>query len=128
LPKPALLRWIAVRVFWSNMSKNWSMSTGSGRAAESGIVAPAARPSAESPGTICRYLRPSGDLGRMIIVELAGIGSAPLSRLRSSSAAIAPLPSCTGFTSLTTPTRAPPIRTSLPLTSAFAFGTRALRL
>ena len=127
LPKPALLRWIAVRVFSSNMLKNWSMSTGSGRAAESGIVSPASSPSAESPGTICRYFRPSGDLGRMIIVESAGIGSALLSSLRSSSAATAPLPNWTGFTSLTTPTREPPIRTSLPLTSALAFGTRALR-
>ena len=127
LPKPALLRWIAVRVFSSNMSKNWSMSTGSGRAAESGIVSPASSPFEESPGTICRYLRPSGDLGRMIIVELAGIGSALLSRLRLSSAAMRPLPTCTGLTSLITPTREPPIRTSLPWTSAVAFGTRALR-
>ncbi len=82
LPKPARLRWIALRVFSSNMSKNWSMSTGSGRAALTGIVSPAAKPSFESPGTICRYLRPSGDLGRMIIVEFTGSGSTFLSRLR----------------------------------------------
>ena len=50
-------------------------------------------PCFESPGTICRYLRPSGDLGRMIIVELTGSGSAFLSRLRLSSAATLPLPS-----------------------------------
>ena len=34
---------------------------------------------------ICRYLSPSGDFGRMIIVESTGIGSATLSRLRLSS-------------------------------------------
>ena len=53
-------------------------------------------PRDESPGTICRYLRPSGDLGRMIIVESTGIGSALLSRLRLSSAATRPSPSWTG--------------------------------
>ncbi len=47
-------------------------------------------PCEESPGTICRYLRPSGDLGRMIIVELTGSGSTFLSRLRLSSAATSP--------------------------------------
>ena len=87
LPKPARPRWIDFLVFSSNMSKNWSMSTGSGRAALTGIVSPAAKPSLESPGTICRYLRPSGDFGRMIIVELSGSGSTFLSRLRLSSAA-----------------------------------------
>ena len=128
LPKPARPRWIDFLVVSSNMSKNWSMSTGSGRAASTGIVSPAAKPSFESPGTICRYLRPSGDFGRMIIVELTGSGSTFLSRLRLSSAATSPLPVCTGTTDLTTPTRAPPIRTSLPLTRALALGTRALRL
>jgi len=94
------------------------MSTGSGVAAEIGIVAPALNPFGESPGTICRYLRPRGDLGRMIMVELTGIGSAILSRLRLSSAAKLPSFNSTGFTAFTTPTLAPPIRTSLPLTSA----------
>ena len=103
------------------------MSTGSGRAAASGIVSPALKPFEEWPGTICRYLSPSGDLGRTIIVESTGTGSAILSRLRLSSAANLPSGSWTGFTALTTPTRAPPIRTSLPLTSACASGTRALR-
>ncbi len=127
LPNPAWLRLIASRVLSSNMSKNWSMSTGSGRAAESGIVSPAARPREELPGMICRYLRPRGDLGRMMIVESTGIFSALLSRWRSSSAATPPLPICTGLTELTTPIREPPIRTSLPLTSASALGTSALR-
>ncbi len=58
----------------------------------------------------------------MIIVELTGSGSAFLSRLRLSSAATLPPASCTGTTDLTTPTRAPPIRTSLPLTSALRVG------
>ena len=62
----------------------------------------------------------------MIIVESAGSGSALWSSLRSSSAATRPSPSWTGLTSEIVPTREPPIRTSLPLTSAFAFGTRAL--
>ncbi len=128
LPKPAWLRWIALRVGSLNMSKNWSMSTGSGRAEETGIVSPGAKPCEELPGVICRYLRPSADFGRMIIVESTGSGSTFLSRLSESSAATRPLPSWTGTTDLTMPTRTPPIRTSLPLTRASALGTWALRL
>ena len=51
LPKPARLRWIALRVFSSNMSKNWSMSTGSGWAALTGIVSPGGK----------AFLRVAGD-------------------------------------------------------------------
>jgi hypothetical protein len=111
------------------MSKNWSMSIGSGRADLSGIVSPAAKkPSFGSPGVTWRNLSPSADFGRIITVESTGRGSALLSRLSDSSAATLPFPSWTGTTDLTTPTRTPPMRTSLPLTRAFAFGTFALRL
>ena len=41
LPKPAWFCWIAFRVGSSKVSKNSSMSTGSGREATSGIVSPA---------------------------------------------------------------------------------------
>ena len=78
------------RVGSSNMSKNWSMSTGSGVAAASGIVSPAAKPLEELPGVTCRNLRPSADFGRIIIVESTGSGSAFLSRLSESSAATSP--------------------------------------
>ena len=76
---------------------------------------------------ICRYFSPSGDFGRTRRVESFGIGSALLSRLSVSSASTPPFFSCTGTTDLTTPTRAPPIRTSFAFTSASAFGTRAFR-
>ena len=60
------------------------------RRRRAGSFRPALKPFEESPGTICTYLRPSGDFGRMIIVELTGTGSAILSRLRLSSAAKLP--------------------------------------
>ena len=41
--------WIAALVGSSNMLKTWSISTGSGRAEESGIVSPAPNPWLESP-------------------------------------------------------------------------------
>jgi hypothetical protein len=110
------------------MLKNWSMSTGSGVAALTGIVSPAAKPRDDLPGVTWRNLSPSADLGRIVIVESTGSGSTFLSRLSDSSAAILPSPSWTGTTDLTMPTRTPPTRTSLPLTSASALGTRALRL
>jgi hypothetical protein len=75
------------------MSKNWSMSTGSGLAAVTGIVSPALKPFSELPGVTWRNLRPRADLGRTVIVESTGSGSAFLSRLSESSAATSPFSS-----------------------------------
>ena len=72
---------------------------------------------------ICRYLRPSAERDRMITFESSGSGSTDLSSFRASAAANVPSSSVTGSIDSTTPTRTPPIRTSLPGTSAAASGT-----
>ena len=136
LPNSSRLAWIAVRVGLSNMLKTWSISTGSGRAALSGIVEPALKPWLESPRLIWRYFRPSADLERTTIVESSG--SCSRSLLRSMST-LATWPvhwrvgsngqgasvTFSGVIAVIWPTRWPPMRTSLPLTMLLASGSCA---
>ena len=75
---------------------------------------------------ISRYLRPSAERDRTTTVESLGRGSAFLSSFMSTLARTAPVSgSWTGSIFSMMPTRTPPIRTSLPLTSVLAFGTWA---
>ena len=118
------------------MLKTWSISTGSGRAAVSGMVAPAANPRFELPRLICRYFRPSADRARTTTVESSGSGS--MSLLRSMSTfATWPVQrrvgsfgqgasvTFSGVMPVIWPTRWPPIRTSLPGTMLAASGSWA---
>ena len=73
------------------------------------------------------YLRPSAERGRIMIVESTGSGLIRVSSLRSSLAITEPLSCCTGVILSTTPTRRPPMRTSLPFTRLVARGTSAVR-
>ena len=111
----------------SKVLKNSSSSTGSGVACLSGMVAPASKPAFEGPGVSSTYLRPSADRGRTISVESTGTGSTCLSSLRLSRAVDSPVSDGTGVISSITPTRAPPMRTSLPFTRFAALGSWALR-
>ncbi len=72
-----------------------------------------------------QVLRPRADRARITILESFGIGWASSSSVRSNSAVTVPSSWETGVTSLTTPTRTPPMRTSLPGTSELALGTSA---
>ena len=58
--------------------------------------------------------------------ESSGTSPIDLSSLSSSSAPTRPAESCTGFMSLTTPTRKPPERISLPLTRFCPLAKRTL--
>ena len=128
VPKPSRLRCEPRRAFTSKVLKTSSISTGSGVACVAGIVAPASKPSSDSPGVISMYLRPSADRGRMIIVESTGSGSTCFSSLISTSAVGAESPSLgTGVISETAPTRWPPMRTSLPTTRLAALLNSAFR-
>ncbi len=72
---------------------------------------------------ISRYLSPSAERERTIIVESTGIGSTSRSSLRSRRALRLPSASCSGSIASTAPTRTPPTRTSLPGTRVSALGT-----
>ena len=121
-PKPWRFSCIAVRVSSLNMLVNSSNSTGAGRDAESGIVSPSSKPESERPRVISTYLRPSADFGRMITVESFGSGLTSRSSLRPISATLVSFSSRFALIESTAPTRAPPIRTSLPLTRFAALG------
>jgi len=123
VPSSSWLRWIASRTGRWNMFSTWSMSTVGGCAAFSGRVAPCGRVWLALPGTTCRYLRPSADLERTVTRVSAGSGSTLLSSFRLTLAVATPSACCTGSTDCTVPTRIPPTRTSLPLTSELASGT-----
>jgi hypothetical protein len=71
-------------------------------------------------------LSPSADVGRTTNVESIGSGSSSSSSFMTISAEERPSPSRIAPTSVTTPTRAPPIRTSLPATRLAALGRFAL--
>ena len=75
LPNSVRLTWIAARVGSSKVLKTWSISTGSGLAALSGIVAPASKPCSEVPRWSSRYLRPRAERERTVTVESTGSGS-----------------------------------------------------
>jgi hypothetical protein len=107
------------------MLKTSSISTGSGRAFACGIVSPAASVCLERPGVTWTYLRPRAERGRMMIVESLLSGSTVRSSFRPMIAESFPSSVRSGLMLLTTPTRSPPTRTSLPITRPAEFGTRA---
>ncbi len=128
LPNSVSWACIASRVGSSKVLNSSSISTGSGVAALSGITAPSAKPSSDVPRVICRYLRPSAERERMITLESTGNGSTDSSSFRFRFAVWVPFSWETGSTDSTTPTRTPPIRTSLPGIRASALGTCAVIL
>jgi hypothetical protein len=75
---------------------------------------------------ISTYLRPSSDFGRTITVESFGSGSTALSSLSVSTARLAPSSVVLTVMSEIAPTRAPPIRTSLPTVRFAPLGTSTL--
>jgi len=118
------------------MLKTWSISTGSGRAEVTGIVAPGLKPWLELPRSISRYLRPSAERVRTTRVEFSGSGSMSwLSSMftlatcvvhwRVGSLGQGALSTVSGSIDLICPTRMPPIRTSLPGTRVSALGSWA---
>ena len=109
------------------MLKNSSNSTGVAVWFSSGIVPPSGKPCSESPRVISMYFSPSADRGRTMIVESTGSGLIRVSSFRSSFAITDPSSCWTGVILSTTPTRRPPIRTSLPFTRLVATGTSAVR-
>ena len=84
-------------------------------------------PALALPGVSSTYFRPSADFGRTMNVVSTGSGWMSRSSFRSRRALGLPLALGTGLILLTVPTRAPPIRTSLPFTRLAAFGTLAFR-
>ena len=108
-PNSVRLAWIAARVGSSKVLKTWSISTGSGVAALSGIVEPGSKPSSESPRWISRYLRPSAERERTITVESTGSGSRSWFSSMSTSALTEPSSFWTGSMVVIAPTRMPPI-------------------
>jgi hypothetical protein len=127
---------MATRVGSSNMLKTWSISTGSGRAAVSGIVAPGSKPLVELPRSTSRYLSPRADFDRTTMVEFSGSGwmsllssmltlATSLVHWRVGSLGQGASLTVTGSTVLICPTRTPPIRTSLPGTRVSALGSSA---
>jgi hypothetical protein len=76
---------------------------------------------------ISTYFSPSAERGRMISVESLGSGVTRSSSESVRSAATLPFSCGSVSMSVTTPTREPPIRTSLPRTRPLAFGTFAVR-
>ena len=126
LPNSVRLTWIAARVGSSKVLKTWSISTGSGVAALSGMVSPGAKPSSESPRWSSRYLRPRADLARTTTVRVDRERVDVLVQLHVDLGVDRAVSSFwTGSTVLTAPTRMPPMRTSLPGTMVLAFGTWA---
>ena len=115
------------------MLNTWSISTGRGVEFTSGIVSPLAKLGAacpsgslRGPSVICTYLRPSAETGRTSSVELRGSGLMLVWSFSVSSAVTEPSRCRRGAIVLTTPTRWPPMRTSLPRTRFAALGMSAL--
>jgi hypothetical protein len=126
-PNPLRFTRAAARVSSSNMLTNSSNSTGAGVAFASGIVAPSSNPSSDVPRSIWRYLSPSAERGRTIIVEFTGSGSTERSSLSESSATFSPSARRSTPMLSIEPTRVPPIRTSFPRTRLAALGNSAFR-
>ena len=99
-----------------------------------GMVAPSANPlrwsplplTGRLPLVISTYLRPSAERGRMSTVEFFGSGLIEVWSLSLSCAVTVPSLCACGVIVSTTPTRAPPMRTSLPRTRLAALGTSAV--
>ncbi len=122
----ALFDLIATRVGSENMLKKSSISTGRVAERASGIVASSGKPRAERPEVISTYLSPSAERGRISSVESSGSGSTSGSSSSWSCAVADPSAFESALMSLTTPTRVPPMRTSLPRTRPAEFGTSAV--
>jgi hypothetical protein len=125
-PNPFRFVRIASRVSSSNMFTNSSNSTGAGVAALSGIVSPSANVSLDLPRVSSTYLSPSADFERTSTVESLASGDASRSSFIEITATLVPSRRRWATISSTVPTRAPPIRTSPPRTSAAALGSSAL--
>ncbi len=80
------------------------------------MVAPSAKTFFERPVSSSTYLSPRAERGRMTTFESTGTAPAFLSSLSVRRAPTLWLGSITGCMSVTTPTRKPPERTSLPFT------------
>jgi hypothetical protein len=89
-------------------------------------MAPASYPALAVPGVSSTYFSPSADFGRTRKVESIGSGSRSLSSFSVRRAVASPSLLGTGSMSETTPTRAPPMRTSFPATRFAALGSSAL--
>ena len=72
---------------------------------------------------ISRYLSPSDERFRIRTCESTGSGSTSRLSSRSSFAIVRPSSTLTGVIAFTSPTRMPPMRTSLLATSEVASGT-----
>ena len=92
----------------------------------SSIVPPAVIVLSALPGVSSTYFSPSAERGRIASPESTDSGSTVLSSL-SSSTAIERSPSRRAVILSTTPTRKPPVRTSLPFTSLAPEGSSAFR-
>jgi hypothetical protein len=127
-PKPA----VAVRAFSRvGVSKVEKMSSSSRLSVDClrASVEPASISLLLLPGTISTNLRPRAERGRTLTVLSVASGEAVLSIFSESTAidCCSPRTSTTcGWMSSTTPTRKPPMRTSLPATSLAPVGICAL--
>ena len=127
-PKPAVAVRELPRVGVSNVAK---MSSSSRLSLDclSASVEPASISVFPLPGTISTNLRPSAERGRTLISLSVASGEAVLSIFseRTATDCRFPFASTTcGWMSSTTPTRKPPMRTSLPATSLAPVGIWAL--
>ncbi len=103
------------------MLKTSSISTGSGVACASGIVAPASKPALLIPGVSSMYFSPSAERGRTMNVESIGKRLEVLVELGVDDR-VHLIAALDRVDLSITPTRAPPIRTSLPRTRLAALG------
>ena len=123
LPKPWRLRWTAVRVLPSKVRAKSSICTGIVvRSVPNTWPSFAAR--SEEPRTSSRYLRPSGERGRIVNEVSTGRSSPEPSIVTASSAPALPLARRTVRIVRTTPILTPPSRTSEPLVIAAEFSAR----
>ena len=115
--------WIAGRVRSSKVSSDSSSDTGR-VACLRASSSPCASMLRERPGRSSTYLSPTLERWRISSRVSSGIGPEPSSIFSSSTATGSPSRR-TGSIFVTSPTRAPPISTSLPSTSSAASGTAA---
>ncbi len=136
MPKPSRPVFAASRVLASKEESTSSSSIGGSESTPPlprRTVEPGAKVSLSLPGTTSTYFRPSAERGRTTNEVSLASGSTVLSSLRSTTATLSwssvlPLvlirvaPICS-----TAPTRKPPTRTSLPLTSFAPLGSWTFR-
>ena len=128
LPKPWSDVRASARVSGGNDESTSSSSGAFGDAFLIGIVSPSWKVLLARPGISSTYFRPSAERGRTNSVVSTASGSMLLSSFRSRTAMTRSVPFSwirALLMSLTMPTRKPPARTSLPLTSLAPFGTWA---